>query len=334
MALHARLGHRFERHSLSGFWEPEQYRWYFAGPTYDPFGEITNSWVSSLITYNYGEVIQPTAPNGHYYVCVLGSDTVTVRQSGLVEPTWPTDGSTVVDNEVIWKDAGTQPPFEHRLQSISWAIDGSEGVTVGYAPAKEVWQATTAYVEKQDFVTKVTNDGVVFMCTTSGTTGGSEPTWGSAEGQTTSDGTVVWTSLGTVNPGAYTLPTNGSYDRVNGLAAVDVGTGNVVGWTGGDLALVPLSAATFTVDSTAWVGESLKWLFLVNGSTPFRAGPGLTSGDDTLINIVVAQIDLDDTLPGGIPITTGGETLLIQLPTITGTPVGNGVIVEFDHTRF
>lgn len=67
------------------------------------------------------------------------------------------------------------------------------------AAALSAWAATTAYNEG-DRVLRTTGagtelgDGVFFVCTTSGTSGGSEPAWDvAASGNTTNDGTVVWT---------------------------------------------------------------------------------------------------------------------------------------------
>jgi hypothetical protein len=67
------------------------------------------------------------------------------------------------------------------------------------AAALSAWQATTAYAEG-DRVLATTGlgsdlgDGTFFVCTTAGTSGGTEPTWDVAsDGNTTSDGTVTWT---------------------------------------------------------------------------------------------------------------------------------------------
>lgn len=66
-----------------------------------------------------------------------------------------------------------------------------------------IWQATHAYTLNQyviptTFASKVTaqgQQGVIFVCTTAGTSGASEPTWPSTEGGTVTDGGVTWTEV-------------------------------------------------------------------------------------------------------------------------------------------
>jgi len=54
------------------------------------------------------------------------------------------------------------------------------------------WVASTAYA-LGDIVIPTTNNGFWYECTTAGTSGASEPTWPTTEGQTVTDGTAVWT---------------------------------------------------------------------------------------------------------------------------------------------
>ena len=53
--------------------------------------------------YALGAVAYVSA-NGHYYLCT------TAGTSSGSTPTWPTDGSTVTDGTVVWKDVGTMLP--------------------------------------------------------------------------------------------------------------------------------------------------------------------------------------------------------------------------------
>lgn len=53
-------------------------------------------------TITTGTVRLPTAGNNHWYQAQTDGTT-----HATTEPTWPTDGSTVADNTVTWKDMGT-----------------------------------------------------------------------------------------------------------------------------------------------------------------------------------------------------------------------------------
>jgi len=75
----------------------------------------------------------------------------------------------------------------------------------------------SAVVALGDTVIPTTPNGRLYKCTTGGTCGASEPTWGTTNGGTTADGTAVWTEQTTAldagtftevaNAGAYTRPT-------------------------------------------------------------------------------------------------------------------------------
>ena len=91
------------------------------------------------------------------------------------------------------------------------------------AESFSAWAASTVYAEGAR-VLRTTGqgtelgDGVFFVCTGAGTSGGSEPTWDvAADGNTTSDNTVTWTVRplefdNTSNVGAYSNTyTNGTY---------------------------------------------------------------------------------------------------------------------------
>jgi len=54
------------------------------------------------------------------------------------------------------------------------------------------WQADTAY-SVGDTVKATTYNGRRYICSTAGTSGGTEPTWDTTIGNTTNDNTVVWT---------------------------------------------------------------------------------------------------------------------------------------------
>ena len=67
--------------------------------------------------------------------------------------------------------------------------------------AYTAWQASNSYAVG-DVVrpTTTTGTGLVFRCTTVGTSGSSEPTWATIGSQEVNDNTVVWLSVGAIAP--------------------------------------------------------------------------------------------------------------------------------------
>ena len=66
--------------------------------------------------------------------------------------------------------------------------------------AGDTWVADTPYAENAYIVPTTSSSqyeaGIVYKCTTSGTSGPSEPTWGLTIAGTTADNTAVWTAIG------------------------------------------------------------------------------------------------------------------------------------------
>ncbi|MGD9788311.1 MAG: type II secretion system protein [Sulfuricellaceae bacterium] len=59
------------------------------------------TWTAGT-AYSLNTLVRPTTANGHYYLCQSAGT------SSTTEPTsWPTDGTTVTDYTVTWKDMGT-----------------------------------------------------------------------------------------------------------------------------------------------------------------------------------------------------------------------------------
>ena len=88
-----------------------------------------------------GQVVVPTVPNGHYYLCT------TSGTSGSSQPSWPINGGTVVDGTVTWTDIGGAP------SSVAPAI-----VAVGTVTTGQVVTATPSgsYILGQGYVPGVT----------------------------------------------------------------------------------------------------------------------------------------------------------------------------------
>lgn len=65
---------------------------------------------------------------------------------------------------------------------------------IGLIKADGQWQASTAY-SLNDIIIPATPNGHIYICTTAGTTGASEPTFNTGAGSTTNDNTAVWTEM-------------------------------------------------------------------------------------------------------------------------------------------
>lgn len=92
---------------------------------YHPIGV----WAAST-AYGARVVRRPLTDNGHYYYAAGAG----ASDSG--EPTWPTDGSSVVDGDITWHDMGTTlPAFGGQdatwLASSSFEISGTGYVAGG-----------------------------------------------------------------------------------------------------------------------------------------------------------------------------------------------------------
>lgn len=66
-----------------------------------------------------------------------------------------------------------------------------------------------------------TPNGHYYTCTTGGTTAGTEPTWNTGAGSTTTDGTAVWTEQGADTLNGYTTGKNGGQSLDNVVVTED-----------------------------------------------------------------------------------------------------------------
>ena len=79
-----------------------------------------DAWVGED-TYDVGDLVKPTTPNAHYYKCIeaTGSKASSASES---EPTWPTDGSTVEDTDLVWQDMGSS-----KFKRVGKALQAASG---------------------------------------------------------------------------------------------------------------------------------------------------------------------------------------------------------------
>lgn len=122
----------------------------------DRIGNMAGMYTWKATTAYDAGIVVPTTRNGHAYTAE------TAGTSGASQPTWPTTGGTVTDGSVVWRDLGAY------------------------------WTATTAKA-LGDLIHPYT--GRVYVCTTAGTTGASEPSWSVGQTATITDGSVVWTPV-------------------------------------------------------------------------------------------------------------------------------------------
>lgn len=335
MAMRVKLARDFTKNAHKGALNPYfSFRYYFADENYDPFNYEPFQlpvWSSTSFAFDYAGVCVPTVSNGHHYVSVSWDGS---NPTGALEPTWPTDGSTVVDGGITWKDAGTIYPAENiERGNIFWAGVTPGNFIAGFCPS-DVWTALTGYTVQQDFVHKVTNDGQVYICTKSGVSGASEPTWTQSTSTVITDGTVEWRWVG-YNPGAWAMPSTGSYDFSTGLP----GTGfsyeaNYFSWNDDYKVLVPMHLDDIVgLDTSGWQGLNVKYMFVCSGLNPFETGPTGIWTDK--INPFILCVDLDDNVPSGIPVVEpSGELNVRWYQFGFGGPADRGLAYEFDNSKY
>ncbi|RKZ94025.1 MAG: hypothetical protein DRQ46_10625 [Gammaproteobacteria bacterium] len=77
------------------------------------YGNTSSGWSASTTTP--ANNLLRISSNSHVYMnmTVDGNNAFIGGTTGAVEPTWPTDGSTVVDNDITWKDLGVYTGLYH-----------------------------------------------------------------------------------------------------------------------------------------------------------------------------------------------------------------------------
>jgi hypothetical protein len=100
-----------------------------------------------------------------------------------------------------------------RGQSISFPATIYIGLIVATRGFSSNIRSTAVSVG--DTVAPTTPNGRLYQCTTSGTCGSTEPTWGTVAGGTTADGTAVWTEQSVaMEAGTFKECTGTGYARV------------------------------------------------------------------------------------------------------------------------
>lgn len=70
--------------------------------------------------------------------------------------------------------------------------DPDESIFYAVAWRPKAWLQSTEYIKQHDIVTPTSNNGYVYVCSQSGISGATEPTWNN---KTVTDGTIVWQAM-------------------------------------------------------------------------------------------------------------------------------------------
>ena len=173
--------------------------------------------------------------------------------------------------------------------------------------AYTAWAASTAFaVGDVRRATSSQNSGLVFECTTAGTSGSSEPTWPTDIGSTLTDNTVVWTAISSIYadlsalaPDAiielfelhYDNTLHGSTDilRWHAGANADV-TGNIT-WNSNDYVRLPVQAEGFEYTNGGTLPRPTLSVANLDGAiTALLLGVNLTTPGNDLTGAKVKRI--------------------------------------------
>ena len=173
--------------------------------------------------------------------------------------------------------------------------------------AYTAWAASTAFsVGDVRRATSSQNSGLVFECTTAGTSGTSEPEWPTDIGSTLTDNTVVWTAISSIYadlsalaPDAiielfelhYENTLHGSTDilRWHAGSNADV-TGNIT-WNSNDYVRLPVQAEGFEYTNTGTLPRPTLAVANLDGAvTALLLGVNLTTPGNDLTGAKVKRI--------------------------------------------
>lgn len=210
------------------------------------------------------------------------------------------------------------------------------------------WLASTAYTVVQQYdaalgsiVKPSTYNGRHFKCTTAGTSGGSEPSWNTALGATTSDNTVVWTAIEawTKEGEILTVIDDHTFDESGRLEAegffshglLTFLTGDNIGWSTEINSFAFPDGATFEQAGTQASNSSAGNL------TPTIPRTGVEAGDSLWLHVSIRNQTTTCDTPSGWTLisgpndfgTTGRAYLFAR--TSTGTEPAGTMTVTFTN---
>ena len=149
-------------------------------PTVGWYAPVTGTWTQS----------EPAFEQCSASLCVLGGD-------ADVDNFLKATRSNIQDLEaavIELKAKALRNEFENTFLNGDSGVDANQPDGLYKTMKGTAWEATAAYSLRDIVVpTAGTENGFRYECTTAGTSGSSEPTWKTTEGETNTDGTVVWT---------------------------------------------------------------------------------------------------------------------------------------------
>ena len=156
------------------------------------------SWLSET-NYTVGDIIFPTSPavglsGGFWMTCIISGRT------GVTEPSWTEVGTQIDDGLCRWaihsmRDAATimgQAVGSGPNNILALNSRGVLPASVLNTATRHWWLPSTSYSVGEVIEPLSAFGGVYFICDTAGTTGSTEPVWGTTSGAIIGDGTVVW----------------------------------------------------------------------------------------------------------------------------------------------
>jgi hypothetical protein len=234
----------------------------------------------------------------------ISAENLALVFAGAVETV--TQTSTPVTNERIGANASTniqaiRSDREYQIGKSSSNPTGVRKISAVTVSSYEgdnavAWAGTTA--KALGAVVKPTSaNNHWYMCTTAGTTAGSEPTW-PTNGSTVTDGTVVWRDMGLIT---YTVTTDYKLDTDLGILYI-VPTGAIATY----LPYVPSGVETsLNVDYTPTAGSRTRVKSGSGGQVKAELWYKADNGAGTNRDLLISSCTLSP--EGEIPFITSGD---------------------------
>jgi hypothetical protein len=129
------------------------------------------------------------------------------------------DGGEVITRIRMDVSTGCAARFYINNTNAVWST--GRYAAVFFTPSTSNWVASTAYALGAFVKPTSGSDLLRYRCTTAGTTASAEPVWPTTDGNTVSDGTVVWTADGPAGTGKFQFASREVSGFPNSLQVVE-----------------------------------------------------------------------------------------------------------------